>query len=40
MDKTEQNVSHVYTPAFDVSGTPGLTVLDIYLPAASGRYTF
>ena len=40
MDKTEQNVSPVYTPAFDVSGTPSLTVLDIYPPATSGRYTF
>ena len=40
MDKTEQNVFPVHTPAFDVSGTPGLTVLYIYLPAASGGYTF
>ena len=40
MDKTEQNVSPVYTPAFHVSGTPGLTVLDIYMPAASGGYMF
>ena len=35
-----QNVSPVYTPAFQVSGTPGLTVLDIFLQAASGGYTF
>ena len=40
MNKIQQNVSPVYSPAFDVSGTPGLTVLDICLPAASGGYTF
>ena len=40
MDKTEQIVSSVNTPAFDVSGTPGRPVLDIYLPAACGGYTF